>query len=296
MSINYKQLSLLIVLLFVFSCKEEISEKVKPNPDDKEDPVDLPTDGPTLATDSTLEVMTWNLEFFPLDGDPNVVSVVARMIDSLDVDLIGFQEIDDMSEFQRLDNLLTEWEGKVVSNSAGLNLAYMWRSSSFTSVSSVTSILTSDINYFAGRPPIMIEVTHKNGQVARVVNLHMKCCENGQARRKEASSRLKSFLDTNYPNDKILVVGDYNEEINDSNGAYDNFTDDPNYKFADLTIEEGSSSYWSYPSYPSHIDHILVSNELFNSIVNTQTMKLNQNYSKYLFDVSDHLPVMTIIK
>ncbi|MCX2745760.1 endonuclease/exonuclease/phosphatase family protein [Mangrovivirga sp. M17] len=295
MELNYKKFSFLFLLLLAFGCKEEISEKVKPIPEEDDEVIELPVDGPTLATDTTLEVMTWNLEFFPLDDDPEVVDQVARIIDSLDVDLIGFQEISDVSEFTRLDNLLTGWEGKVVSNAAGLNLAFLWRTESFSSVSSVSSILTADVSYFAGRPPIMIEVTHTNGNTSRVINLHMKCCTDGGFRRTQASASLKAFLDSEYPNDNVLVIGDYNEEINDSNGAYDNFVEDPDYQFADMAIEQGSSTYWSYPSYPSHIDHILITNELFDNVVNTQTLKLNENYPTYLFEISDHMPVMTIV-
>lgn len=47
----------------------------------------------SFGTDSALEVLTWNMEWFPKSGILAVDSV-AKVIESLDADIIGIQEID----------------------------------------------------------------------------------------------------------------------------------------------------------------------------------------------------------
>ena len=68
-----------------------------------------------------------------------------------------------------------------------------------------------------------------------------------------------------------------------------------NYYFSDMHIAEGPSSDWSFPGWPSHLDHILITNELFNSNYIVSTLKLDDymigGWGKYDADISDHRPV-----
>ena len=52
----------------------------------------------SYGTDSTLEVMTWNLEWFPKNG-LNTLDSVRKIIEALDVDIIACQEITDTTLF-----------------------------------------------------------------------------------------------------------------------------------------------------------------------------------------------------
>ena len=66
-----------------------------------------------------------------------------------------------------------------------------------------------------------------------------------------------------------------------------------------MEIAEGNSYYWSYPTWPSHIDHILITNEIFDtfnngaSIVQTYLIDeyLEGGWSEYDVILSDHRPV-----
>jgi endonuclease/exonuclease/phosphatase family metal-dependent hydrolase len=48
----------------------------------------------TFGTDSTFEVVTWNIETFPKNGY-STLNFVSEIIDSLDVDLFAIQEVND---------------------------------------------------------------------------------------------------------------------------------------------------------------------------------------------------------
>jgi len=60
-----------------------------------------------FGTDSTFEILTWNIEWFPKNGQ-TTVDYVTAIIQALDVDVLAIQEVDDTDMFdQMLENLLT---------------------------------------------------------------------------------------------------------------------------------------------------------------------------------------------
>ena len=65
---------------------------------------------------------------------------------------------------------------------------------------------------------------------------------------------------------------------------------------ADTDIANGSTSNWSFPTWPSHLDHILITNELFNSYNNDMifTFKIDNyiGWNFYETYISDHRPVI----
>ena len=65
----------------------------------------------------------------------------------------------------------------------------------------------------------------------------------------------------------------------------------------DIEIANGSSSDWSYPTWPSHLDHILITNELFDELDNSdiQTINIDEyldgGWNEYDQNISDNRPV-----
>mgnify|MGYP001382175518 CR=1 FL=1 len=117
-------------------------------------------------------------------------------------------------------------------------------------------------------------------------------------RRKMASQGLQDYVDLYHPYDKVIILGDLNDEITDpeAQNVFWNFISNPNeYQFADMSIAEGSSDDWSYPGWPSHLDHIIISNELFNFVYDVSCIKyeesLENGWSEYDNYISDHRPV-----
>lgn len=100
----------------------------------------------------------------------------------------------------------------------------------------------------------------------------------------------------------VFLVGDLNDMLTDigNNNVFNVFLSEPeSYKFADMSIAEGTPIDWSYPTWPSHLDHIMITNELFEAFNNEnaviQTMKIeeayNNNFYEYEQIISDHRPV-----
>ena len=150
------------------------------------------------------------------------------------------------------------------------------------------------------------------GEDVVVINNHFKCCGDGfldlsdpddeEYRRLTASNLLKSYIDNNHPNTRVIMVGDLNDILTDqaSNNVFQSFLNAPaDYAFADSDIAAGSSAHWSYPSWPSHLDHILITNELFAEFESTsgsvETIHIEDylpgGWSQYDADISDHRPV-----
>ena len=263
----------------------------------------------TFGTDSTFDVVTWNIEWFPKNGNITVDSV-SKIIESLDVDLIGLQEIDDTTLCRQMINNLPEYELFMDDDWFG-GLAYVYNTNSIV-VQSIYKIYdTSPYWNIFPRSPLVIELTYL-GEELIVINNHFKCCGDGiismgnssdeEFRRYEASSLLKQYIDVNFINKKVIVLGDLNDLITDTspNNVFQEFINDStNYLFADNNIANGSSNNWSFPGWPSHLDHILITNELFNDFFNieseVETVKIDDfmagGLSSYDFYISDHRPV-----
>lgn len=104
---------------------------------------------------------------------------------------------------------------------------------------------------------------------------------------------MKQYIDTNLAEEEVMILGDFNDEIVDTDNVFQNFIDDDtNYRFSTMDIAEGPNTNWSYPSFPSHIDQILITNELFGAEQTTQTLKIEECLPDYANQVSDHRPVL----
>lgn len=145
-----------------------------------------------------------------------------------------------------------------------------------------------------------------------VINNHLKASGDGiinyndqwdeEYRRLEAMNKLKLYVDNNLSDDRVFLVGDLNDELTDDmeSNVFQTVLQQPErYIFADMTIAEDSSSNWSYPSWPSHLDHIMITNELYDSFENSaseiKTLKidnyLESGWYEYNSNISDHRPV-----
>ena len=265
---------------------------------------------PNFDSDSTLSVITWNVEWFP--KHLQTVKSMAELIVDLNSNIFGLQEITNSSDFNQLINKindldsLDQWVGFRAGDGNYQELAYIIKTSLVNIIDTPYSILNEYDHYFAYREPYVIKVSYLNNEFI-IINSHYKCCGDGsleidywdeEYRRKQASLYLKSYIDNNFPNDNVIVIGDMNDELNDP--VVDNvflyfIQDNANYKFVDMDIALGDSTNWSYPGWPSHIDHILITNELFDlfesSASSVQTICLDEYINNYYQYISDHRPV-----
>ena len=81
-----------------------------------------------FGTDSTFEVVTWNIEHFPKNGQ-TTINYVSDIIEALNVDLLAIQEVEDVSLFNQMIDNLNGYEGYLES-SYFAGLAYIYKSGS----------------------------------------------------------------------------------------------------------------------------------------------------------------------
>ena len=63
-----------------------------------------------FGDDHTLDVATWNIEWFPKNG-LNTVEYVTEIIEQLDIDVLAIQEVDNMYMFDQMLNSLPSYTG-----------------------------------------------------------------------------------------------------------------------------------------------------------------------------------------
>ena len=263
----------------------------------------------SFGTDSSFEVITWNVEWFPKNGQSTVDSV-RQIIEALDVDVLALQEISDTVLLKQMVDSLDGYE-TYFESSWFAGLAYIYKTDSVV-INDIYEIYTTNPYWSAfPRSPMVMDLNFRNENFI-IINNHFKCCGDGlldltdsddeEFRRNEASTLLKDYIDTNFANQRVVVLGDLNDILTDDtdHNVFQTFIDDAsNYLFADMDIAQGNSSDWSYPSWPSHIDHLLITNELFvefeNENSDIQTIPVDDYLSggfwEYDANISDHLPV-----
>lgn len=266
-------------------------------------------DEPPLSVTSrgeeeTFEIITWNIENFPLAGQ-TTVREVQQIIESLDVDLFAVQEISDTVAFRQLLKGLEEYEGLYSNDDYGkwYQKTGVIYKEGLISIENVGQIFTND-SYTFPRPPLqMTVVAQNNGKVFdfRLIVIHLKAMgsSDDRERRREAAQKLKEYIDSQVASSAekdFVVAGDWNDRIDDpqSENAFTVFIEDSlNYRFLTSSLT-GDPHLASYPRYSSLIDHILISRDAFDEYRGgeTTTLRLDDEMFNYLQQVSDHRPVM----
>lgn len=263
--------------------------------------------GDTVPKDRTFDITTWNLEWFgdgqygPEDDMMQLQNVI-RVIDSVDADLYGLQEVVNVQYFRAILDSLPRYGG-VLSYGIGQpqKMAFLFKRSVIDSLNS-THILKVPGTWANGRYPLMF-VFDATVQGVRermyAVVLHAKAngdvpTEDYQKRMDDAQA-LYGFLNTSYPDRKIIVLGDFNDDvdvsaINGQPSPYRAFVDDPGYTVITKSLSDKGVS--SYSKGNIMLDHILVSDELASQVFTGAEKIENPSYiGSYLSTTSDHYPV-----
>ena len=297
----FRYILFLTAITFTQGCEEIIPKPPQQtnDDDDDDDDTDVPVTGIyaeclNVLSSNTLDVVTWNIEQF--SSSNTNTTTVSEIITIMDADIIGVQEISSITDFNTMVSAIDGWEATIVNLGGGLNTGYLYKTSEISLNGSLTTIYTDNTSAFP-RAPVVGSFTHVSGTQFTIMNLHLKCCGGAanENRRREAAELMKVYIDMNLSTAPVLVVGDYNDEIQEVGSAnvFKVFLDDAtNYQFADMAIATGSNTDWSFPSWPSHLDHILMTNELFDRWESTSTLKIDICRDSYEAAVSDHRPLM----
>lgn len=296
--------------------------------------------GTSVDPATTLEVVNWNIEWFgsTINGPTNDVQQeqnVKTILQNLDADIYAVSEI--VSE-TRLASVVNQMPGYtyMISNygshtnttanppsalAEAQKLAFIYKTSVFNNVTT-TPLLSQGINsaadltnpaynYWAsGRFPFMLSAEVTLNCVTKNVKFVLVHGKANTAptlasydRRKKGADTLHYTLQQNYPTDNIIMLGDYNDDLDvtitdgviPNTTSYSVFTGDPS-NFTPLTLPLSLAGKKSTVSHDNVIDHVIASNEMVSTYM-TGTANILADVasivSNYGSSTSDHYPVFT---
>jgi hypothetical protein len=141
-----------------------------------------------------------------------------------------------------------------------------------------------------------------NGVVSDLVliTLHAKANSDldSYTRRKSAAVALKSYLDSAYPTQRVIVLGDFNDDVDTSirsgqPSPYANFvTDTARYLFPTKVLSDAGAH--STVTGTQMLDHHLLTNELAQLLVSgsPEVYEVDQYVASYASTTSNHYPVL----
>jgi endonuclease/exonuclease/phosphatase family metal-dependent hydrolase len=265
---------------------------------------------PKLGNDTTLEIATWNLEWFgdatsgngPSD-EVTQFNNVKNLINQTDFDVIGVEEMSNDNAYANLNTALSSKYDTYISDiTQTQKMAIYWKKSMFSLIPFLTQTIISNQNYaFASRPPLQVALQTIGGSktdTLYVIVVHMKAFSDQTSydRRTNASVYLKSYVETSLIGKKWFVVGDWNDDLNGSTfnslaSPYKNFLT-ANYVFPSKELTDAGKKSYAFSSVM--LDHILQSKTL-DSFYFTGTAKVFDNAGTYVSNfsnnTSDHFPV-----
>ncbi len=299
--------------------------------------------GSSYPKSETLDIVTYNLEFFGTDvkdasnvefgptDDALQITNVTTIMQQLGADIFAVEEVADDAAFTQLTSNLTGYNSVLSDrwsysfntpdpNFPPQKIGFLYNTSTVQLINTRVMFedyydllragtetlpnypTTSSSFWSSGRLPFMatFDVTI-NGitRRVRVVDIHSK---SGSAtedynRRKYDIQVLYDSLNANYPHDNIVLLGDFNDDVDtsikaSSESTYKVFVDDA-VRYKTLTYDLSVAGGYSFPSSSSFLDHIIVSDELGNAYVNNSIEIEDPRIyvSNYSSTTSDHLPV-----
>jgi len=293
---------LLCLQIFVASCNKRVNNDTTQPPQDR---ISIPEFG----TQNTFEVACWNIEFFGNSPEHNAelqIIDVAEIIKDLNIDLFAVEEIASVAAFKALLDSLPNYDGVVAtqtSPSFPLWTGIIYKKSIIT-ISNEQILFTNDSYNFPRFPYSVYVRANQNNKAIdfTLIVLHLKA-EDGnpssQQRRKVAIQKLEQYVSDELQqggDPDYIIAGDWNDKLEDDStqNVFNPFLLKPQqYTFLTLPFAGSQTEYTYIPgSFKSLIDHIMVTASIeadYN--IDTQIIKVDQFFSQYLAEVSDHRPV-----
>lgn len=284
-----------------------------------------------------LHVVTWNIEWFgnPSSGPSPESTQKARVkgiIQTLDADVYALQEIANESLMTELVNELPEYSWVFSTFVSGGNntpgssqkLGFIYKTSRVNRIASqalltnlhplynggnnsfVSDFPTGSPSQFwaSGRMPYMLtaDVTI-GGTTQRVyfIDIHAKASggTTNQNRRRYDAQKLKDYIDSNLGNRNVILLGDYNDQMDFSNSPYNiYFNDNASNPGSDgeyynaLTRQLDINGENTFVTSSSFLDHITITDELVDNYT-SGSVKVHDEVvtSDFTSRTSDHIPV-----
>ncbi len=261
-----------------------------------------------FGTEDSFDVLTWNLRTFPA-LTPQTRDLLVQIIPLMQVDVFACQEINDYAAFMELASLIPHYNAAIYGSTSSYRLAYLYDTRT-VQVDQLYTIYDGQSNPFP-RPPYVFDLTWQ-GQDIVLINNHLKAMGDNfidesdpwdeEYRRRTACQMLDQYVVDNLSDRKVIMLGDFNDQIQEpeTTNVFMSFLSKPDeYRFADAAIAANpTTSTVSYPSSFSHLDHILITNELFDTFALAPdacgVIRVEDwmgGWANYSSQISDHRPL-----
>ncbi|SHG05392.1 Por secretion system C-terminal sorting domain-containing protein [Flavobacterium micromati] len=280
---------------------------------------------------------TSNVEFGPIN-DALQIDNVAKVMNTLNADVYAIQEVSDDAALDILIQKISingKTFDKVISpvwsrsfqtsdpNFPPQKLAVIYNTQ--TTTVKKTRVMFSQLydelragtktlpnypdvgsSFFAsGRLPHLVEIETNIGGVKKdlkIINIHARANSGSDISRfnmrKYDVELLKDSLDAQYPDANLIILGDYNDDVDVSviagnPSSYQKMVEDTA-RYNPLTLDISRAGAFSFLSSGGFLDHIIVSNELTADYVpnSTQVYDPRLDVVNYVTTTSDHAPVI----
>jgi hypothetical protein len=288
--------------------------------------------GTSIDPATTLEVVNWNLEWFGSTSlgpanDNQQQQNVEEILQSIGADIFGVVEVVDENRLATVVSHMPGYSYTVGQFGSHVNppesgggplseaqkLGFIYKNSVFSNVSAREMInalpgSNSYNNWSSGRFPYMLSADVTLNCVTKRVHfvlVHAKAntspTATAYARRQASAAELHDTLVTYYPNDLVIMLGDFNDDLDQSITAgftttsYSSFTGD-GANFFSPTLALSLAGKKSTVSYNDMIDHVILTNDMQpyympgTASVLSDVSSLVSNYGS---TTTDHYPVFT---
>lgn len=289
-----------------------------------------------LTADKSFKLATWNTNWLGNTANGPTGELLQQknfqqVLDSLKADVFVLEEVSNVNFFKDFISKYTNYKGFCSSAvSAGgvaddaQRVCFVYKKGVVDSVSARPLLTKATLpNYpennpnrfwASGRLPFLfVADVNINGVKKRlhIVGVHARANSSGTAVTTDAKELqyrqrrydvevLKDSLDAQFPTANVILVGDYNDDVDETvseiistkESSYKKFMDDTK-NYQAITKSLSDNGVRSYLSQNNVIDHITVSDELVNNYVsNSVSPELAFTYiANYSSTTSDHLPV-----
>ncbi|MFN6113107.1 MAG: DUF5689 domain-containing protein [Bacteroidota bacterium] len=269
----------------------------------------------TVSKNRTLDVTTWNLEWFgwadttrgPKNKDLQRQRIRVIM-DTIKADVYALQEVLSDEALATLSDSISGGYKRFFASdvTSDQKLAYIYNPATITPVSTGLAVNGGARAWGNGRFPYRMTFSFKNQNGAGVnekvvaFNIHAKATSDSTAaddyqRRKTDAETFHEYLNNFYKDSNVIVLGDFNDRLlattTDSTlpSCYSVFLNDNSWTATTADLErQGLSSYIGFNR--GFLDHILIRTPAF--MLHRATLESPERYlTSYSTTVSDHRPV-----
>jgi endonuclease/exonuclease/phosphatase family metal-dependent hydrolase len=265
----------------------------------------------TVSKNRTLDITTWNLEWFgwadSTRGPFNKTlqrQRIRTIMDTIKADIYALQEVLTDEALASLSDSIVGGYRRFFATDvpSDQKMAYIYNPATITPISTGLAVNGGAQAWANGRFPFKMTFDVAGGKRMVVFNIHGKATDSATAqtdyeRRKADAETFHAYLRDFYADSSVILLGDFNDRLIGTNidstlpSCYSVFLNDTQgWKATTLPLEqEGLSSYLGFNR--SFIDHIMINRNLVPVYYRAYLESPERYLTSYSSTVSDHRPV-----